>query len=147
MLPFVCTHRPNFMTLLIHAAITCALVGLIWTVQIVIYPLFSQVGTEAFRSYHARYTARIGYIVGPLMVAELGTAALLIYQGERSPWFLISLVPLTMIWLSTLIVQIPLHTRLEYGFTATAHQKLVTTNWLRTLAWSLRGLCLLVLFR
>ena len=134
------------MTMLqLHAAITAALVGLIWTVQIVIYPLFSRIGTEAFRNYHQSYMARIGSVVGPLMVAELVTAALVIYQGERSPWFLVSLVLLAMIWLSTWILLIPLHKQLEVGFTPTAHDKLVIGNWLRTLAWSLRGLCLIML--
>jgi hypothetical protein len=135
------------MTLLIHTAITCALVGLIWTVQIVIYPLFSQIGPEAFRTYHLRYTTRIGLVVAPLMFAELGTAALLLYQGERSPWFLVSLVLLALNWLSTWIVQIPLHKQLERGYSSEAQDKLVKTNWLRTFAWSLRGLCLIVLIR
>ncbi len=133
------------MILLLHTAVTWALVGLIWIVQLVIYPLFSEIGTDAFRSYHLRYMMRIGFVVGPLMFVELGTAALLIYMGERSPWFLISLLLLALIWLSTWRVQIPLHTRLEHGFDSTTHEKLVRSNWLRTAAWSLRGLCLLAL--
>lgn len=133
------------MILLLHTAVTWALVGLIWTVQLVIYPLYSQIGPDAFRSYHARYMMRIGFVVAPLMFVELGTAVLLIYLGERSPWFLMSLLLLALIWLSTWRVQIPLHTRLEHGFDSTAQEKLVRSNWLRTAAWSLRGLCLLAL--
>ncbi len=133
------------MILLLHTAVTGALVGLIWTVQLVIYPMFSQIGTDAFRSYHARYMMRIGFVVAPLMFAELGTAALLIYLGERSLWFLMSLLLLALIWLSTWCLQIPLHLRLEYGFDGTTQEKLVRSNWLRTAAWSMRVLCLLAL--
>ena len=133
------------MILLLHTAVTWALVGLIWTVQLVIYPLYSQIGPDAFRSYHARYMVRIGFVVAPLMFAELGTAALLIYLGERSPWFLISLLLLALIWLSTWRVQIPLHIRLEHGFDSSTQEKLVRSNRWRTAAWSLRGLCLLAL--
>lgn len=133
------------MILLLHTAATWALAGLIWTVQMVIYPLFSEIGTDAFRNYHVRYTKRIGFVVGPLMFAEVGTASLLFYMGERSPWFLASLVPLVLIWLSTWRLQIPLHLKLEQGFDKAAQENLVRGNWLRTASWSLRGICMLAL--
>jgi hypothetical protein len=41
-------------------------------------------------------------------------------------------------------VQIPLHNQLALGFDLSVHRKLVATNWWRTIAWSLRGVCLLV---
>jgi hypothetical protein len=133
------------MTLLfaVHAAATWALVGLIWTVQLVHYPLFAQVGTEAFRSYHARHTQQITWIVAPLMAVELLTAALLVARGAREPWLLASLAPLAFNWISTWRVQIPLHDRLANGFDTDVHRRLVATNWWRTAAWSIRGGCLL----
>lgn len=133
------------MTLLfaVHAAATWALVGLIWTVQLVHYPLFAQVGAEAFRSYHARHTRQITWIVAPLMAAELLTAMLLVARGLREPWLLASLAPLAFNWISTWRVQIPLHDRLAKGFDADVHRRLVATNWWRTTAWSIRGGCLL----
>ena len=133
------------MTLLlaVHAAATWALVGLIWTVQLVHYPLFAQVGAEAFRSYHARHTRQITWIVAPLMAVELLTAILLVTRGAREPWLLASLAPLAFNWISTWRVQIPLHDRLANGFDADVHRRLVATNWWRTAAWSIRGGCLL----
>ena len=126
-----------------HAAATWALVGLIWTVQLVHYPLFAQVGADTFRNYHARHTQQITWIVAPLMAVELGTAALLFVRGAREWWLLASFVPLAFNWLATWRVQIPLHHRLAAGFDAEVHRRLVVSNWWRTAAWSIRGACVL----
>ena len=53
--------------LAVHAAATWALVGLIWTVQLVHYPLFAQVGADTFRSYHARHTQRPSHDARPYL--------------------------------------------------------------------------------
>ena len=130
----------------IHNAATWALVGLIWTIQLAHYPLFAQVGREVFQAYHKRYTKQITWVVAPLMLTEIITAAgLLVFSDSRDPWFLGSLVPLCLIWLSTWRVQIPLHDKLADGFDACAHERLVVTNWWRTIAWSVRGFCLIMI--
>lgn len=103
-----------------HAAATWALVGLIWMVQVVHYPLFAQVGAEESRRYHARHTRQITWIVAPLMAVELVTASLLLVDGAREPWLLLSVAPLAFNWLATWRVQIPLHNRLAAGFDADA---------------------------
>lgn len=130
--------------LLIHAAATWALVGLIWTVQLVHYPLFSSVGRARFRDYHARHTRCITWIVAPLMFTELGTAVILLAGGVRDPWFLASLVPLAFNWVSTWLIQVPQHRRLAEGFDETVHRRLVRLNWLRTAAWSFRGILVVI---
>ena len=129
----------------VHYAVTWALVGLIWTIQMVHYPLFAQVGPEHFVAYHRRHTREITLVVGPLMLAELVTAALLVLEGNRDPWLLASLPLLALIWISTGFVQIPLHNTLTTGFDAHAHRRLVTTNWWRTAAWSARGICIMIM--
>jgi hypothetical protein len=139
-------HYTVNLLLVSHTAITWALVGLIWTIQIVHYPLFAQVGAETFRAYHARHTRQITWIVGPLMLAELITAGWLLVYGLRSGWFLASLGLLGLNWLCTAFVQIPLHHRLALGFDVAVHRRLVVTNTWRTAAWTLRGVCLLALF-
>lgn len=131
--------------LLLHFAATWALVGLIWTIQLVHYPLFARVGRETFEAFHKRHTSRITLVVAPLMFGELITAGWLVIGGNRDPWLLASLVPLAGSWLSTWLVQVPLHQKLEAGFDAKVHQRLVATNWWRTTAWSLRGIFLLVM--
>ncbi|MBM3824420.1 MAG: hypothetical protein FJ404_16300 [Verrucomicrobia bacterium] len=132
--------------LVLHAAATWALVGLIWTVQLVHYPLFGKIGTDAFRGYHAEHTRRITRVVAPLMSAELLTAGLLFLAGQREPWLMVSFVPLAFNWLATWRVQIPLHEKLSAGFDAETHRRLVSSNWWRTAAWSIRGACLLLGF-
>ncbi len=126
-----------------HSAATWALVGLIWTVQLVHYPLFAQVGVESFKEYHKRHTNQITWIVAPLMLSELLTAAWLAFAARQDAWFMASLVPLAFNWLSTWRVQVPLHDKLATGFEVRVHQRLVSSNWWRTVAWSLRGISLL----
>ena len=46
---------------------------------------------------------------------------------------------LAVIWVSTFLIQVPLHGRLTRGFDATRHSALVRSNWIRTVAWSARG--------
>ena len=70
------------------------LTGLIWTIQIVHYPLFEQVGEDRFVRYHERHMRRITWVAGPLMLIEAGSAALLFHLGERSPWFSLGLAAL-----------------------------------------------------
>lgn len=129
--------------LLIHAATTFTLIGLIWTIQLVHYPLFAEVGRENFLEYHARHCRRITPLVAPLMLGEAITAGLLILWGARNPWLLGSFLFIALNWLSTWRLQIPLHVRLANGFDAAAQHRLVATNWFRTAAWTVRGILLL----
>ena len=131
----------------VHYAATWALVGLIWTIQLVHYPLFAQVGRDTFKAYHHRHTMQITWVVAPIMLTELITAAWLVMTGARDAWLLMSLLPLVVNWLSTWRVQIPLHDKLAAGFDAHAHDRLVATNWWRTVAWTARGFCLLIVSR
>ncbi len=121
---------------------TWALVGLIWTVQVVHYPLFASVST-GFRAYHEAHMQRISWIVGPLMLAELGTAVMLWLHppaGTEARWWLAALVLLGVVWLETALFAVPQHGRFETaGFEADNHRALMTGNLVRTLAWSARG--------
>ena len=129
--------------LVIHFAATWYLVGLCWMVQRVQYPLMANVGLDQFARYEAEHVARIGPVVAPLMLVELATGALLWALGGepfRRPLFMTSAVLLGAIWVSTFLVQVPLHEVLRHGFDPDAHASLVRTNWIRTLAWSARGM-------
>jgi hypothetical protein len=127
---------------LIHLASTWALVGLIWTIQVLHYPLFKQVGTAAFPAYHTTHNQRITPLVLVLMLAELLTALALVAERPAAmptwaAWLGMGLVGL--IWFSTAFLQVPYHGQLSAGFSEEAHQNLVLSNWLRTLAWTARG--------
>ncbi len=142
--------RNRFMTdnqfakviLLMNVAATLYMVGLIWCIQIVHYPLFAQVGKESFVAYEAAHSSLITPVVGLPMLVELASAGLLLFF--RSPAIglgetIVGLVLVVVIWLSTMFLQVSQHDILSSGFDAAAHQFLVSSNWLRTAAWSLRG--------
>ena len=128
------------MTLVVHAAATWALVGLIWVVQLVIYPLYASVPEHGFRAFHAAYTARIGAVVGTLMAIEALSGVLLFTHTTLArPALWIGTALLVLLWLLTGLAFVPLHARLAAGFDPAAHRRLVALNWLRTAAWTARG--------
>lgn len=131
---------------LIHAAATWFLTGLIWMVQVVHYPLFARVGAQGYRDYQLAHQALISLIVGPAMLVEAG-AAVLLMLAKRDAWTMTAAGLLVVIWLSTAFLQVPMHNALSHGFDAEAHTRLVQTNWLRTIAWTLRGAIALYLVR
>ena len=127
---------------LIHLGVTLALVGLIWIVQVVHYPLFAGVGAGGWAAYEAAHQARITLVVGPLMVAELATAVWLVLAppaGVPAWAVLVGAGLVGVIWASTAFVQVPLHSALGGAFDADTHARLVATNWIRTVAWTARG--------
>ena len=134
--------------LLIHAAATLYLAGLIWFVQLVHYPLMAKVGSEGYRDYQRLHESRTTLAVAPAMFVELGCAVWLALRtpdlvGPWLAWF--GLLLAVLLWLSTAFLQVPCHKKLGQGFDAIAHRKLVTTNWLRTALWSARGVIALVM--
>ncbi|WP_397382018.1 hypothetical protein [Prosthecobacter sp.] len=124
----------------IHLAVTWMLVGLIWVVQILVYPQFRRVAPAEFRDYHFAHCFRIGLIVAPLLFVEAATAAWLLYEGRQAQPFIISSGLIPIIWLTTAVFQAPIHTRLGRGFDAPLIRRLILTNWIRTLAWTARGI-------
>jgi hypothetical protein len=133
--------------LLLQIASTLVLVGVIWTVQIVQYPFFSQIAAAEFSSFHRTYTNWITPIVAPPMLVELATSvALLFFPPENIDSKLIwaGLILALLAWASTFALQVPLHEKLARGgFDPKTHRALVNTNWIRTAVWSLRGVLVL----
>ena len=132
--------------LLAQLATTLPLAGLIWTIQVVHYPLFARVGAPGFAAYHAAHSLRITVLVGPLMLVELAAAlAWLRWPVDRAPsWFGPAMAALVGVaWITTAFCSVPAHGRLEHGFDRAAYDALVATNWARTAAWTLRAALLL----
>jgi hypothetical protein len=125
----------------LHAASTWAMFGLIWFVQVVHYPLFVFARAH-FTDFETQHRSLTGIVVAPLMLLELFTATLLLLPsfgvgvGLRCAGFAL----LGVVWLSTVLLQVPMHNLLNEGYYAAAHKRLVATNWARTAAWSLRAL-------
>jgi hypothetical protein len=127
---------------LAHVAATLTMFGVILVVQIVHYPLFAQVGAQTYSAYQSGHMARITWIVLPAMGVELVTAGWLTWHPPPGlpcwmTWTGLGLV--AVIWVSTGLVQAPIHARLTRGFNPDLHRRLVATNWLRTAAWAARS--------
>lgn len=133
---------PGRITLLAQLGTTLPLVGLIWLVQIVSYPLFAKVGRAEFASYHEAHARLITFVVGPMMVGELLASfawALLPehHEGRWVAWLGLALTIAT--WIFTFALAVPRHDALARGFDGATIASLITVNWLRTAAWTARG--------
>jgi uncharacterized membrane protein len=136
--------------LLAQVAATLYMAGIIWFAQIAHYPLLEQVGRESFAEYQNANMRRTGWVVGPPMLTEGITAIALVWvrpSGVSDGLVWTGLGLLLVIWISTLTLQVPRHQALARGFDDAAHRALVATNWIRTVAWSLRGLLVLGMLR
>jgi hypothetical protein len=133
--------------LLLHAASTLAMTGLIWFVQVVHYPLFQLGDRQRFRELAASHQARTTIVVAPLMLTEAATALLLLSPLSDVPFApaLVGAVLLTIVWLSTALVQVPMHRHLLDGYSGQVVRRLVGSNWVRTLAWTARAVIALSL--
>lgn len=131
--------------LVVSVIATWAMIGLIWMVQLVHYPMLSRLSLHEPAAAAADHQRRISWVVGPLLAAEGVTAlALLVRQPATMGWFTAwsAAALLGVALLSTVLVQVPLHTRLASGHDADAAARLVSTNWVRTAAWTGRGVVL-----
>ena len=136
--------------LLAQFAATWGMVGLIWFVQVVHYPLMGRVGEREFAHYELLHQRLTSFVVGPLMLTELFATVVLLFWRVPS-------VPLTsavmgamlvaVIWIGTYTMQVPLHTALSDGFSLELHRRLVVGNWLRTVCWTARGVVVLDMLR
>lgn len=114
------------------------LAGMIWTIQVVHYPLFELVGGD-FVSYEAMHSSRISLLLlGPWVVQGVTTAWILLARPVGVPgwmvWAAAALAAATVI--VTVLVSVPQHALLGDGFDVVAHATLVRTNWWRVAAWS-----------
>jgi len=130
--------------LLAHCFATLCMVGIIWFVQIVHYPLFVSIDGRCFATYESEHQRKTTQIVAPLMLLEL-TSAVLLFAIASTLLAIVGIVLLGVVWWSTFAVQVPYHQRLVREFDATIVRRLVFSNWLRTIAWTARGILSLVL--
>lgn len=131
--------------LLLHVSSTAMMTGLIWFVQIVHYPLMDRVGPDSFVEYEETHTQATTLVVGPLMLIELLSAVYLLRLVDQVGWVppILGLAALALIWTSTAFLQVPCHQTLTLGFDRSVHRRLVRSNWIRTILWSLRLICAL----
>ena len=117
------------------------MLGVIWIVQIIHYPLFLMVGKDAFVAYELEHVNKTALVIAIPMLLELATYLALLYFNvslRKNPLFLGTGFLLFIIWVTTFFVSVPLHNQLSIGFDQKAVESLIHTNWIRTIAWSLR---------
>jgi hypothetical protein len=125
--------------LLLHLTSTAVMTGVIWTVQLVHYPLMALVGTDRFVVYEAAHAPRMaGVVLVPWVAQGLSTAWLVMARPAGVAPGLIAAAALAAATtvLVTMAFSVPAHRRLAAGFDTAAHARLVRTNWLRTAAWT-----------
>ena len=129
-----------YLLLLLNFSVTLFMTGLIWFVQLVHYPLFEKVQTD-FVTYEQNHTRYTSWLTAPVMLTELAaTLALWYFWPSYYVLNMAATVLIILIWISTFFIQIPLHHRLCDAFHPDNCRKLVKTNWLRTVAWTLKSL-------
>lgn len=124
---------------LTHAAAVWFMTGVIWTMQVLNYPLLARVGADTFTDYEQAHNARFARVVGPgVGVTTLATVGLLLAKPTALDWAtpIAAAVLLAVIVASTLAFQAPAHTRLADGYDRNVHARLVRSNWIRTAAWT-----------
>lgn len=116
--------------------------GVIWIVQLVHYPLMRFVSGERFARFETAHRVRISWVVGPLMLVEglsvlafafappVGLAWWLPWAGAGAEAVAIG---------TTVAISAPLHERLNAQFDPALLDRLIATNWIRTVAWTARA--------
>ena len=125
--------------LLVETAATVFMSGVLWTMQVLNYPLLGLVGRDAFVGYETAHNRRFALVVIPgVLAAVVGAIGLLISPPRQVPLWapscVLSLV--IVVILSTAILQGRHHSALANGFDARILRSLVRSNWIRVTAWS-----------
>lgn len=125
-----------------HLVFTAAMIGLIWFVQIVHYPLFAWVDPDQFVAYEVAHRRLTSYVVGPFMAVEGVTALILLFAAPHGIGLVLPLIGaalLAVIHASTVVLQVPAHAALASSHDSRTIRRLIRTNWIRTIGWSARG--------
>jgi hypothetical protein len=125
--------------LLLETAATAFMAGVLWTMQLLNYPLLALVGTEAFPRYEAAHNRRFALVVVPgVLAAVVGGIGLAVARPERvPPWApACELALLAAVIISTAALQGRQHGALARGFDQRTIGLLVRSNWIRVTAWS-----------
>jgi hypothetical protein len=129
---------------LANLVVAAALAGLIWTIQLVHYPLFARVGADDWPRYEAEHRRRITWLVGPLMVVNVGLGIAL-FVADRNPLSGLNAGLAVAVFAATGLIYAPMHAALESYASEAAIARLVRANWARTATWTLQVIVALAL--
>lgn len=134
--------------LIANCAATLVMVGVIWFVQHVHYPLLATFSVDTASNVAIDHQRRTGHVVAvPMAVEGATTLALLVSRpdGVSVVWPWVGAVFLAVALGSTVLLSVPLHSRMATDPQPDTGRRLVVTNWPRTVAWSARGAVCIVM--
>ena len=118
----------------LNVLLNSILVGIILITQFVNYPLFKKID-QNFEIIHKEYTTKMGYVVAPIMVLEAVTVfSMYIYYPKSNELVFITCLTI-IIWLSTFLIQVPIHKTISFKKDSKKIKKLISTNYIRTISW------------
>ena len=130
-----------------HLVATWFMVGLIWTIHVVHYPLFAEVGASTYVEFQAAHVDRIGPLLAVPWAIEGVAAAVILFAAvtTQNRSFLVPAVLGAVAMGVVLVVSgfwsAPAHGELADGFDPDVHARLMRADLVRTLAWTIRGAC------
>lgn len=128
--------------LLLNLVSTFTMVGVIWFVQVVHYPLLAVVPVESASGVAVDHQRRTGWVVMiPMTVEGFTTLGLLKWVPDGVAWWVpwLNGVFLAVALGCTVLLSVPRHARMAARPDASVGRELVLTNWPRTIAWTARG--------
>ena len=136
----------------IHVFFTLALTGLVWFVQVVHYPLYKKITPSGWVEYEKSHVKRTTWVtLYPMLVeATTGLTVLFIWFSQKNTsliyYMTINGVLSLAIWISTIAIQVPLHQKLQNKHDIKLIKRLIYTNWIRVILWTLRAVLVLYIW-
>ena len=118
------------------------MIGISLITQFITYPSFKSIDLNLFSNFHKIYTRKMLFIVGPVMIIEFLSLAILLFVNFNFN-FLIQFILICLIWVQTFFVIVPIHNKLENQYDKLLNINLIKLNGYRTLIWCLRFIFLL----
>lgn len=125
------------------------MVGMIWTVHHLHYPLFAFVGDDTYIAFQQEHVDRIGALLFVPWLTEgvtlAGLIALAFFGGRkdiRVPT-IINSVAMAVVLVISGFWSAPAHGDLSDGFDPSVHDRLMNANLVRSIAWTVCGIAAL----
>jgi hypothetical protein len=117
-----------------NLALVAAYAGFQWTIRALVYPQFALVPPAAFPGYERRHQQRVSRVVGPLFAGQAVTTGWLLVTRTTSAPVLTCAACLAVVLGVTGLLAVPLHRRLDAGWDAAVHRRLLRVDTVRALA-------------